>query len=218
MNLEEKLFKPDTKSKKPESEQQTELRIKNYFKSLYAEMHGQHPDMFEFVRRYKSDAYFTDVNNLKRAGKEKFKDILTKAGRPMEEIEERILESELIIDNVKVFLENSKLPENITVYRKISRRMLDEIKSAGGSFGDNGFVSTSFTLEDAKRQLKQFCVKIIIPAGTKVIDMTSALQFTNWQASSHWENELVIGDGYRYKVKPSNSDNVELVLEVDPSE
>jgi hypothetical protein len=198
--------------KNPDSESTTEQTVKNYFKNLYNTLHSLYPELFESIRRYKSDAYFYDVNNLKRMGVDGFHAMLKKAGKTPEEIKQRTEASQSIIDDLIKFLENSRLPQEISVYRKITERTLDRIKSQNESFNDQGFVSTSFALKDANKYHKPTCVKIVIPAGTKVIDMTSALLFTNWSNSSEWENELVIGDNYNFEIKPTDSEKYDLIL------
>jgi hypothetical protein len=191
-----------------------EERIKNYFRSLYEELSKSHPQLFESIRKYKSDAYFNVINNIKRMGEQGYREQLKAGGKLSEVAEDRIQDVLPAILDIEIFLDKSRLPEEISVYRMISTSTLDIIRSKEGSFVDSGFVSTSFTINDAKKYHKLKCIKIIIPEGTRVIDMTSALSHTKWQSTSGWENELVIGDNYEYEVKNSDSDAYDLILKI----
>lgn len=205
-------------SEKKGEASQAEVRVKNYFEDLYSRLFIEHPNLFESVRRYKSDGFFHDISAFKRMGEDGFKKYLTGCGIKMEEIEERSKETAPIVENIEKFLAVSELPEDIAVYRMVSRTTLDKIKNSGEYFTDNGFVSTCYTIRDAKNYHKEMCIKINIPAGTKVIDMASVLKNTHWNTSANWENELVIGDGYDYEVLQSDSKDYELILNLIHSE
>ena len=80
MNLEAKIFKPVKKVNELDSgelmylngveeleqSKQAEQRIKTYFKDRYSDMHKEQPELFEFVRKYKSDAYFLPTATAER--------------------------------------------------------------------------------------------------------------------------------------------------------
>ena len=191
-----------------------ESEVKKFFLKQYTKLFDKNPEIFEYVRRYKSDAYYIDVNGVARMGTGGFTEWLSSEGKQAEEVEERVEVATKILYKVEEFLRNSLLPRDITVYRQISNSTLKKIQQENGAFVDRGLVSTCFSLDQARKYHKPHTIRIDIPAGTRVIDMTSALQFTNWSESSTWENELVIDRGYSYDVVPEKNKDYILSLKL----
>ncbi len=188
---------------------------KRYFTEKYSKLHAVNPSPFEWVRKYKSDAYYIDTNGVARQGEKGYLDWLISRGQDPNESSERVRRAVEIASEISHFLKDSTLPTDITVYRAVSSRIIQKIKDSGGEFADNGFVSTCFTKADAIKYHKLGLVKIVAPRGTRAIDMTSALKFTDWAAHSEWENELTIDRGYSYKIDDVQSDDCALTMTVD---
>lgn len=197
------------------SPEEKTLFTKRYFTEKYRELHETNPSPFEWIRKYKSDAYYIDTNGVARQGEKDYLEWLISRGQNPYESTERVRRAAEIASEISHFLRSSTTPTDITVYRAISGSTIQRIRDSGGKFVDNGFVSTCFTKADAIKYHKLGLIRIIAPKGTRAIDMTSALKFTDWAAHSEWENELTIDRGYSYKVDDVPSDDCALTMTVD---
>lgn len=198
----------------PTSQVKKVTKLKDYFAALYKTIHERYPELFEHVRRYKSDAFYYEINAVLRSGQEGFAERLRSAGRPEKEISIRIDGALESIKHINKFFEHSIIDREIVVYRKVSSSTIDKIISSESAvFIDTGYVSTCYTKKAAKKYHKVELIKIVIPKGTRVIDMVSALEYTDW-AGKEWEDELTIDRGYKYAVEDSDDSDCKLSLRI----
>jgi hypothetical protein len=84
----------------------------DYFAYLYRQIHDKAPELFEYIRRYKSDAYYSDMNAYLRRGHAGFIEWLTKAGRPLDEILRRTCKPQFQNPQISAVIDSSV--KNIT--------------------------------------------------------------------------------------------------------
>lgn len=188
--------------------------IKKFLLQQYSVLFEQNPNIFEYLRKYKSDAYYFDVNGVARKGSAEYTRWLVRMGQPESDASIRVAKANEILSELGTLFESSILPEPLSVYRQVSANTLRMIIECRNSFSDDGFVSTCFTLEDAKKYHKRNTIRIDLPKGTRVVDMTSALKFTDWHRDAEWEGELTIDRGYTFKVIDEPTDDYSVRLEL----
>ncbi|MEI8378110.1 MAG: ADP-ribosyltransferase [bacterium] len=206
-------------------------KIRNHFKLLYEKLSKKMD--FEYIRRFKSDYYFDDINKILRLGEETFtakkqnlpignlKDFhlpsYLKDNEKLNEISEDIFKKRIRNKKIKEFItqsneiikeldrifENSVLPENVTVYRGVSQNTANKVLTSGGIYKDKGFVSTSYKRAEADT-FGSHILEIEVPKGSKAIDMKTALPHTRWE---DWEEELLLPRNSRFELKEFDEKN-----------
>jgi hypothetical protein len=156
-------------------------------------------DMANVVRGYTSDGDFLLYNNALRAGKE-----LTGG----------ILGDSFVLDEA---ITTSQVPENLTVFRGISRETLPKDWVADAVITDPGYVSTTLNVDMSTEFAEQgwgWTMDIDVPAGVNGLYITEDL----YEASATYgkQNEILFGRGTRFRIKGINEDTHHLTLEMLP--
>lgn len=126
-------------------------------------------------------------------------------------INKNVDEIKKIVESVDKVFEHSKIPETVTVYRGVPKKIADKIIHSDRIFEDEGFVSTSYLKEKAELFGGSHILEIEVPAGSKAIDMKTALPHARWE---DWEEELLLPRNSRFEIVKIDEENKVIKLKL----
>lgn len=126
-------------------------------------------------------------------------------------INKNVDEIKKIVESVDKVFKHSKIPETVTVYRGVPKKIADKIIHSDRIFEDEGFVSTSYLKEKAELFGGSHILEIEVPAGSKAIDMKTALPHARWE---DWEEELLLPRNSRFEIVKIDEENKVIKLKL----
>jgi len=165
-------------------------RIRKHFANVYEELPEEY--LIPFGEYKQKGSHY--INKYLREGDDSIKDDLVFLSSA---IDIEYLKDSFIPRMDKVF-NQSRMPEDITVYRGISARIGDMISTVGDIFVDKGYSSTSYRKSAAQHFGFGDLSEIKVPKGISFVDIASLLKKFPYFRDN--EDELILNRGTRFAV------------------